>query len=260
MTMTGLTGRSAIVTGGLTGMGLATAQALAAAGVRVAVGSRSGGARDAGNDQVPHDIAFSGKLDVASLASVAQFVAAATACIGPVDILINAAGIAAEQPVCGHDDALWDAIIDTNLSGAFRMTRAVLPAMMQRGWGRVINLGSTAATVGAKDSPAYCASKAGLLGLTRCVALEGAAHGVTCVMISPTWVDTEMMDRTLAEVVAREGKGRSIAQAKAEIAAQNPQGRIIESAEIADLAVFLCLNAARGITMENIQVTGGVLW
>ena len=102
--------------------------------------------------------------------------------------------------------------------------------------------------------------KAGLLGLTRCVALEGAAHGVTCVMISPTWVDTEMMDRTLAEVVAREGKGRSIAQAKAEIAAQNPQGRIIESAEIADLAVFLCLNAARGITMENIQVTGGVLW
>ena len=159
MTMTGLTGRSAIVTGGLTGMGLATAQALAAAGVRVAVGSRSGGSRGAGNGQVPQDIAFSGKLDVASSTSVAQFVAAATASIGPVDILINAAGIAAEQPVCGHDDALWDAIIDTNLSGAFRMTRAVLPAMMQRGWGRVINLGSTAATVGAKDSPAYCASR-----------------------------------------------------------------------------------------------------
>ena len=252
--MADLSGRSAIVTGGLAGMGLAIAQALADAGAQVAVGSRSGGAG------LPPGVAYAGALDVASSVSVTDFVAGVVAAIGPIDILVNAAGITAEQPVCGHDDALWDRIIDTNLTGAFRMTRAVLPSMLAQGWGRVINIGSTAASVGAKDSPAYCASKAGLLGLTRCVALEAAAQGVTCVMISPTWVDTDMMDRNLAEVVAREGLGRSVAEAKAEIAAQSPQKRIIDAKEVAGLAVFLCSEAARGLTMENIQVTGGVLW
>ena len=252
--MVDLSGRSAIVTGGLAGIGLAIAQGLAAAGARVAVGSRGGGAG------VPQGLAHAAALDVASTASVNDFVAGAVAALGPIDILVNAAGITAEQPVCGHDDALWNRIIDTNLTGAFRMSRAVLPGMMARGWGRMINIGSTAASVGAKDSPAYCASKAGLLGLTRCVALEGAAQGVTCVMISPTWVDTEMMDRNLAEVVARDGSGRTVAQARAEIAAQNPQGRIMAAKEIAGLAVFLCSDAACGITMENIQVTGGALW
>ena len=218
------------------------------------MGSRGGGAG------LPPGVAYAGALDVASSVSVTDFVAGVVAAIGPIDILVNAAGITAEQPVCGHDDALWDRIIDTNLTGAFRMTRAVLPSMLAQGWGRVINIGSTAASVGAKDSPAYCASKAGLLGLTRCVALEAAAQGVTCVMISPTWVDTDMMDRNLAEVVAREGLGRSVAEAKAEIAAQSPQKRIIDAKEVAGLAVFLCSEAARGLTMENIQVTGGVLW
>ena len=254
MTMPELSGRSAIVTGGLAGMGLAIAHALTAAGARVAVGSRGGSAGGLTG------LAFGSTLDVTSAVSVTDFVTVAVAAIGPIDILVNAAGITAEQPVCGHDDALWDRIIDTNLTGAFRMTRAVLPGMMARGWGRVINIGSTAATVGAKDSPAYCASKAGLLGLTRCVALEGAAQGVTCVMISPTWVATDMMDRNLAEVVAREGLGRSVAQAKAEIAAQNPQKRIIDAKEVAGLAVFLCSEAACGVTMENIQLTGGALW
>ena len=234
-------------------MGLAIAQGLTAAGARVAVGSR-------GVAVLPAGLAHAAALDVTSTASVAKFVTGAVAAIGPIDILVNAAGITAEQPVCGHDDALWDRIIDTNLTGTFRMTRSVLPGMLARGWGRVINIGSTAASVGAKDSPAYCASKAGLLGLTRCVALEGAAQGVTCVMISPTWVDTDMMDRNLAEVVAREGLGRNVAQAKAEIAAQSPQKRIIDAKEIVGLAVFLCSDAACGITMENIQITGGVLW
>ena len=174
--------------------------------------------------------------------------------------LVNAAGTTAEQSVCGHSDALWQKIIDTNLTGAFRMMRAILPGMIERKWGRIINIGSTAASVGWKDNPAYCASKAGLLGLTRCVALEGAAHGVTSVMISPTWVETELMRRNVAQVVAREGKGRTLEDAMAEIARQNPQQRIIQPSEIAALAVFLCGDSAKGLTMENIQVTGGALW
>ena len=140
------------------------------------------------------------------------------------------------------------------------MTRELLPNMIAQNWGRVINIGSTAASVGWKDNPAYCASKSGLLGLTRCVALEGAAHGVSCVMISPTWVETELMLRNVAQVVANEGKGKTVAHAMAEIADQNPQKRIIQPSEIAALATFLCSDGARGITAENIQVTGGALW
>ena len=92
------------------------------------------------------------------------------------------------------------------------------------------------------------------------MALEGAPHGVTCVVISPTWVETELMRRNVEQLVAREGKGRSLDQAMAEIAAQNPQQRIIQPEEVAALAAFLCRDEARGITMENIQITGGSLW
>ena len=274
--MTSLAGKSALVTGGLTGQGLAVARALAAQGAHVAVGSYVGADARMGDaaaypemvemEQARQSLlaaggrVFAGHLDVRDEASVQGFIAAAEAECGPIAILVNAAGTTAEQPVSGHSDALWQKIIDTNLTGAFRMMRAVLPGMMARKWGRIINIGSTAATVGWKDNPAYCASKAGLLGLTRCVALEGAPHGVSCVMISPTWVETELMRRNVAQLVEREGKGRTREDAMAEIAAQNPQQRIIQPGEVASLAAYLCRDDARGITAENIQITGGALW
>lgn len=275
--MTNLSGRSAIITGGFSGMGFAIATALAEAGANVAVGSyiapagtdKSDAAYYPGADEIERvrsALAAHGTrvhaahLDVRDSDVTTRFVADAEAVIGLADILVNAAGTTAEQPVCGHSDALWDKIVDTNLTGAFRATRAVLPGMIERGWGRIVNIGSTAASVGWKDNPAYCASKAGLLGLTRCVALEGAAHGVTCVMISPTWVETELMRRNMAQVVEREGKGRTAEEAMAEIASGNPQQRMLQPQEIAALAVFLCSDLAKGITMENIQITGGALW
>jgi len=275
--MTFLSNRSAVVTGGLTGQGLEIAKMLAREGANIAVGSFvnevAGRQGDAAAYPDPQEIGtvrealaahgvkvHAGHLDVRDAGSVDMFVAAADATCGPADILVNAAGTTAEQPVSGHSDELWLKIIDTNLNGAFRMMRKLLPGMVERKWGRIINIGSTAASVGWKDNPAYCASKAGLLGLTRCVALEGAPHGVTCVMISPTWVETELMRCNLAQVVAREGKGRSLEEAMVEIAAQNPQQRIIQPQEIAALAAFLCRDEAKGITMENIQITGGALW
>lgn len=276
--MTGkLKGRSAVVTGGLTGQGLAIAEALAADGANVAVGSRVRGTMDwHGADAAssePEQVsvvrrrlsAFGnavhiGRLDVRVSDSVEQFAIAAEAVCGPADILVNSAGMTAEQPVCGHPDELWLKIIDTNLTGAFRMTRAYLPGMIARKWGRIVNIGSTAASVGWKDNPAYCASKSGLLGLTRCVALEGAPHGVTCVMVSPTWVETDLMRENVRELVEREGKGRSVEKAMADIAGQNPQNRIIQSDEVAELTAFLCSDGARGITMENIQISGGAFW
>lgn len=274
--MTELAGRAALVTGGLTGQGLAIARALAAAGAAVAVGSHVGGAARQGDAAAYPEAdaigavrqsleqagvpVFAAHLDVCDDVSIADFITRAQAQCGAFDILVNAAGTTAEQPVSGHSDALWQKIIDTNLTGAFRMIRALLPGMVARNWGRIINIGSTAATVGWKDNPAYCASKAGLLGLTRCVALEGAPHGVSCVMISPTWVETELMRRNVGQIVAREGKGRTPEDAMADIAAQNPQQRIIQPGEVAALAAYLCREDARGITAENIQITGGAMW
>lgn len=247
-----LAGRIAFVSGGLSGMGLAIATRLAAHGARVAVGSRRAGQGDAPFPSV--------RMDVCDGADVTRAMDAVQADLGPVDILVNAAGITTEQGVVGHSDALWQRVIDTNLTGAFRLTRAVLPGMIAREWGRVINIGSTAATVGWADNPAYCASKAGLLGLTRCVALEGAAHGVGCTMISPTWVETDMLHSDTAEIAEREGRGRSSADLVREIRAQNPQKRIIQPGEVAALATFLCRDEALGLSMDNIQVTGGALW
>lgn len=272
-----LHGRAALVTGGLTGQGLAIAHALASEGAHVAVGSFVGAFAGRLGDAAAYpdsaeveqvrtalagrgSTAFAGHLDVRDAAVIEGFVARAERVCGRFDILVNAADTTAEQAVCGHSDALWLKIIDTNLTGAFRMTRTLLPGMVERRWGRVINIGSTAASVGWKDNPAYCASKAGLLGLTRCVALEGAPYGVCCLMISPTWVETELMRRNVAQVVEREGRRRSVPEAMAEIAQQNPQRRIIQPDEIAALAAFLCREEARGITAENIQVTGGALW
>jgi 3-hydroxybutyrate dehydrogenase len=275
--MTTLSGRSAVVTGGFSGMGFAIATALAQAGANVAVGSYVVPAGSTGSDAAYYPGAdeiervwaslsthgtkvHAAHLDVRDSDATSRFVTEAQAAIGPADILVNAAGTTAEQPVCGHSDALWEKIVDTNLTGAFRVIRSLLPGMIERGWGRIVNIGSTAASVGWKDNPAYCASKAGLLGLTRCVALEGAPHGVTCTMISPTWVETELMRRNVAQVVEREGKGRSADELMDEFRKANPQGRMMQPQEIAALAVFLCSDAAKGITMENIQITGGALW
>ena len=275
--MTGLQGRTALITGGLTGQGLAIATALAEAGANIAVGSyvgatlgRSGDAAaypGSGEIERVRAVLMAGgskvhaaHLDVRDNASVRTFVQHSAMLCGPIDILVNAAGTTAEQPVCGHTDELWDKIIGTNLTGAFRMTRELLPGMIAAKWGRIINVGSTAASVGWKDNPAYCASKSGLLGLTRCLALEGAPHGVTASMISPTWVETELMTRNLAQVIAREGKGRTLEAAMADIARENPQGRIIQPAEIAATVAFLCSDGAKGITGENLQITGGAHW
>jgi len=272
-----LFGRAALVTGGLTGQGFAIAESLAAEGANVAVGSFIGAGKgraldaaaypeEAEVDRIRSTLVAKGvkvyaaHLDIRDTAIIEAFIAGAEASCGPIDILVNAAGTTAEQPVCGHSEDLWLKIIDTNLNGTFRMTRGLLPGMISRRWGRIINIGSTAAAAGWRDNPAYCASKSGLLGLTRCVALEGAPYGVTCTMISPTWVETEMMHRNLAQVAEREGKGRTASGLMRDVADLNPQKRIIQPGEVAALTAFLCSDGARGLTGENIQITGGAQW
>ncbi len=198
-------------------------------------------------------------LDVCSMESVQAFYAAAIKVFGKVDILANAAGITAEQSVCGHPDTLWLKVMDVNANGPYRTTKLVLPGMIERKWGRIINIASTAASVGAPTSAAYCASKAAVLGLTRCVALEGAEYGVTCNSISPGWVETKFGTSWMSHI-AETAEGRSGEEYIAETKAANPQHRMLQPEEIGALAVFLCKDEALGITGQDLTVSAGSLW
>ena len=234
--------RIAVVTGGLTGIGAATARALEAAGCKVAAASRSGGFAP---------------LDVADAGSVAAFMEKVEAELGPADILVNAAGIYREAEIDDHDDADWRDQIETNLTGVFNMTRAFLPSMKARSWGTIVNIASTAAHVAAPGYAAYCASKAGVVALSKVTALEGAPHGVSCVSVSPTWVETPMMDNA---AIRHAGPGGDAAAAKEALKESNPQGRLVQPEEIAALIAFCCSDAAPALTNEDILVNAGALW
>jgi 3-hydroxybutyrate dehydrogenase len=271
-----LAGRTALVTGGASGMGRAIAVALAGAGADVAVGSLLSGASrverelsylpgreelEATREQVEALGArcLASDLDVTSSESVDSFAAKVEAAFGKVDVLANAAGITAEHGVCEHPEALWQKVIDVNLHGSFRTIRRVLPGMIERRWGRIVNIASTAASVGAPLSAAYAASKAGVLGLTRCVALEGAPHGVTCNAISPSWVRTSFGLDWMGDI-ARRQHGREADAYVAEVESTHPQGRLIEPSEVAALALYLCRPEALGMTMQDLVLSGGSLW
>ena len=273
-----LEGRGAVVTGGASGQGRAIALALAKHGCDVAIGSfldRDGRVRPGFDTYLPSEnelddacaeIEACGVLsvgrdhDVRSDDSCRALYEAARDAFGKVDILCNVAGACIEQSICEHDDADWHSIIDINLNGYYRMTKLALPSMIERKWGRIVNIASTAANVGAKDNAAYCAAKAGILGLTRCVALEGAQHGVTCNAINPGFVNTGMLRVSVDTYLRRDESERTQEQMIAEIAQSYPQQRIIEPEEIGSLASFLCREEALGLTMEDITVAGGALW
>ena len=271
-----LEGRAALVTGGGSGQGRAIALALAERGADVAVGSflASHGAVAANTDthhpsekelaEVASAIESHGARAVGrhhearSDESCQALFEAASSAFSKVDILVNAAGITVEHPMASHNDDDWHRVIDVNLNGAYRMTKRCLPGMVERGWGRIVNIASTAANVGALGNAAYCASKSGMLGLTRCVALEGAPHGVTCNAICPGFVETEMMWSNMRRH-ARE-RGITYGELHAETVESYPQKRLVEPEEIAALAAFLCSGGARGITAEAITVACGSLW
>lgn len=248
-------GKTAIVTGGTSGIGLEIARTLVQRGAMVAIGGRRSPTEYA--DLQDSDFLVS-QLDVCQSESVEKFVNLVNDSLGKADILVNAAGITVHHEVCGHTDVDWDAVITTNLNGPFKMIRSCLPDMMTNHWGRIVNIASTAASTANATHAAYCASKAGLLGLTRAVALEGAPYGVTCTSVSPTWVETEMLRNSIDMMAKR--SGRTIAAEKAEIATANPQNRIVQANEIAELVSFLCSDLAPALTMEDIQVNAGAHW
>jgi 3-hydroxybutyrate dehydrogenase len=272
-----LSGRTAWVTGGATGMGRAIALALAEAGADLALGSLPAGSSlpEAAYAARPDLSAFSeirqaiegngvrclaAALDVREDGSVEEFHRSAVAALGTIDILVNAAGVSAQETMADHDDRTWSSVIDINLNGAYRTIKRCFPAMAQKGWGRIVNIASTAAVVGYPRHSAYCASKAALLGLTRCVALEGAASGITANAINPGSVGTEMMRLGSLRRIAQGGQGATVEENFALIAAAMPQKRLIPAEEVAALAVYLCRDEAFGITGEVLTISGGALW
>ena len=199
-------------------------------------------------------------LDVREDRSVEDFHRAAVAALGPIDILVNAAGVSAQQAMMDHDDRTWTSVIDINLNGAYRTIKRCFPGMAEKGWGRIINIASTAAVVGYPRHSAYCAAKAALLGLTRCVALEGAASGISANAINPGSVGTEMMRLGSLRRIAQGGQGTTVEENFAVIAGAMPQKRLIPAEEVAALALHLCRDEAFGITGEALTIAGGALW
>lgn len=274
-----LRGRTAWVTGGASGMGRATALALAEAGADVAIGSLVASQRGVvladQNCHTPEDAKLAAAkaeiealgvrglalpLDVCSDASVRGSFEAILGAFGRVDILVNAAGSSVRKYMVQHPDELWYRMLDVNLNGPYRTIKLCLPGMIERRWGRIVNFASTAANVGYPMYGAYCASKSALLGLTRCVALEGAAHGVTCNAINPGWVATDSNYSACQQEIAIAGLDMTVEQYRAKVATGLPQKRFLEPGEVAALAAFLCRDEAFGIAGEDITIAMGSAW
>lgn len=242
--------RHVVVTGGGRGIGAEIARRFAAAGDRVTVMART---RDE-VERVADEIGGYGvRCDVGEPASVeAAFMAA-----GPADVLVNCAGVARSSPVLKTDVRVWEEHLKVNLTGAFLCSLKVLPYMASRGRGRIINIASVAGLKGYPYLAAYCASKHGLVGLTRALAAEYADQGVTVNAVCPGYVESPLLTGAIQNIV--EKTGRVSEEVREELMALSPQHRFFDASEVAAMALFLASEDARGINGQAIPICGGAL-
>ena len=248
-----------LVTGAGQGIGEAIARQLLTQGARVTVLGRSPLAADrlrtlAGSTDAAARLQAVA-ADVAEPAAVAQAFAQARAGFGVIDTLVNNAGQAESLPFAKMDMALWHQMLAVNLTGTMVCTQAALPGMLGAGWGRIINVASTAAQRGYAYVSAYCAAKHGVLGLTRALALELATKGITVNAVCPGYTETDLLKDSIANIVAK--TGRSEAEARAQLAAGNPQKRLVRPEEVASAVLWLCEGSAAAVTGQDISVSGG---
>ena len=237
-----------LVTGGTRGIGRATVEAFLAEGAKVAVNGRTAASADqAVRSLGPKAVAAPG--DVSTVAGCKAAVKAAIADLGGLDILVNCSGVATHGPAEEVNEALWDATIDTNLKGTFFCIQAALPALRASG-GNIVNLASDAGLIGETGLAVYCASKAGVVNLTRALALElSPAIRVNCVC--PGYVDTDMVRRDVIDVAA---DPQAVERA---LAASAPLNRIAAPQEIAAAILYLASDNARFMTGSALQIDGG---
>lgn len=251
-----LKGVHALVTGGARGIGEAVARSLLAQGARVTLLGRSEATLSRGAQAlaVHGDVAWV-SADISDAAAVVAAFAQATERFGPVQVLVNNAGQALSAPFGKTDGALWQQMIDVNLTGTFHCISAALPAMVSVGWGRIVNVASTAGLIGYPYVTAYCAAKHGVVGLTRALALEVAKKGVTVNAVCPGYTETDIVRDAVANIVAKTGRSEDVA--RAELAKRNPQGRLVQPQEVADAVLWLCQPGAGAVTGQSIAVAGG---
>ncbi len=271
-----LNGRVALVTGGASGIGRAIALRLAEEGAHICILSlsrdrvqllpgelkyfASANEREETSKAIERFgsrcLAMEGDVSVAS--DVDRIVSAAVRDFGRLDILVNNAATSCVQPVLGHADESFLRVIRVNLLGAYLCAKAVLPQMISGGWGRIISIASTSAHVGAANYSAYSASKHGLLGFSRSLALEAAQHNITVNTISPATVETPSTPLHLGKWA--EQTGQSLEETRRRWTNDYPQKRFILPEEVAALVAYLCKDEARAINGEDIRVTTGAMW
>lgn len=251
-----LEGRSAIVTGSTSGIGLAIATALAGAGARVMInGFGPPAAVDAALAQVGDNALYS-DADMADPAAIAAMVERCAAEFGGPDILVNNAGIQHVAPVETFPIDRWDAIMAIILSSTFHTCRAAIPGMKAKGWGRIVNTGSAHSLVASPNKAPYVAAKHGVAGFTKAVALELAQTGVTANVVSPGYVWTSLVENQIPDTMAARGLTREQVMNDVLLAAQ-PTKQFVTVDQVASLVLYLCRDEAAAITGANLSIDGG---
>lgn len=252
-----LDGMHAAVTGAGSGIGAASALALARMGAKVTLLGRRRERLETQARAISGEkrVAAAETLDVTEASGVPAAFELAAKRFGPVDILVNNAGGAESAPFGKTTLELFERMLSVNLTGAFLCTQAVLPAMLRVNRGRIVNIASTAGVKGYAYVSAYCAAKHGLVGLTRSLALETAKTGVTVNAVCPGYTETDLLDQAISAIAAKTGRTRD--GARAELAASNPMARLVTPEEVGATVVFLCLPSSASITGQAIVVAGG---
>ena len=254
--MSDLTNKHAVVTGGGRGIGAAIAEALSREGARLTLMGRTGETLRAQVAKLGGaEKAAAVEVDVTDAESVRRAFAEAERAFGAVSILVNNAGQASSAPLSKTDMALWQRMLAVNMTGTFLCSQAALPGMRKQEFGRIVNVASTAGLTGYAYVSAYCASKHGVVGFTRALAIELARTNVTVNAVCPGYTDTDLVAATVANISAQTKRSRE--EAREELAKKSPQGRIFLAKEVADAVLWLCRRGSGAVTGQSLSLSGG---
>ncbi|MCP4204105.1 MAG: SDR family oxidoreductase [bacterium] len=254
-----LEGKGVVITGGGRGIGAAIADLLSREGARIVVSARSTDEIEAvaASLRAADRQAWAIPCDVSDPDQIAELHRAALERLGQVDVLVNNAGVADSAPLKAISLESWNRMMAVNATGTFLCTQAFVPGMVERGWGRVVNVASVAGKVGGPYMAAYAASKHAALGFTRSVAAEVATAGVTVNAVCPGFVDTPMTDESVARIVTKTGS--EAAKAREHLQRTSPQNRLMTPEEVAFLVLSLCDPRAGGVNGQGLVLDGGAV-